>query len=100
MRAAHESEQARGRSCVVARPIAYHAARRAADAARARRHRARRKAGLVPRKVVVDEHALAAMLIETGRLTEGEALRPEAQGTALSVMIADIILRWRNTVTR
>jgi hypothetical protein len=42
-------------------------------AARQRRSRWRRRNGLVPRTIDVDEHALAAAL---GRLTADEALRP------------------------
>jgi hypothetical protein len=45
-------------------------------AARQRRSRWRRRNGLVPRTIDVDEHALAAALIESGRLTADEALRP------------------------
>ena len=69
-------------------------------ALRARRHRARRAAGLVPRQVEVDEDGLAAMLIATGRLSEAESARRDLQERELSVLVADLILRWRNGVTR
>jgi hypothetical protein len=69
-------------------------------AARARRSRWRRRNGLVPRTIDVDEHALAAALIASGRLTEAEALRSELIERELSALIADFILRWRHGVTR
>jgi hypothetical protein len=69
-------------------------------AKRARRWRRRRRDGLVPRQIDVDEHGLAEMLIVTGRLSEAEALRPDLQERELSALVADIILRWRNAVTR
>jgi hypothetical protein len=70
-----------------------------AAAVRARRHRWRRRHGLVPRRIDIDEHGLAEMLIVTGRLTEAEALRPELQERELTSMVADIIARWRHGVT-
>jgi hypothetical protein len=70
-----------------------------AAATRARRWRWRRRNGLVPRRIDVDEHALAAALIASGRLTEGEALRPELIERELAALVADFISRWRNGVT-
>lgn len=69
-------------------------------AARARRSRWRRRNGLVPRTIDVDEHGLAEALILSGRLTEQEALQPELVERELSALVADFILRWRNGVTR
>lgn len=69
-------------------------------AARARRHRWRRRNGLSPRIVDVNEHALAEALILSSRLSETEALRPELVERELSALIADFIARWRNGVTR
>src|SRR5262245_20389619 len=68
-------------------------------ALRARRFRRRRRNGLVPRTIEVDEPALAEALIESGRLTEAEALRPDLVERELTALIADFILRWRNGVT-
>jgi hypothetical protein len=68
-------------------------------AVRARRHRWRRRNGLAPRTIDVDDHGLAEMLIVTGRLTEAEALRPELQERELASIVADIITRWRHGVT-
>jgi len=45
-------------------------------AVRARRARWRRRHGLVPRRIDVDEHALAEALILSSRLSADEALRP------------------------
>jgi hypothetical protein len=72
----------------------------ASAAARARRARWRRRNGLVPRRVDVDEHGLAEMLIASGRLTETQALSPHLQERELAALVADIILRWRHGVTR
>lgn len=69
-------------------------------AVRARRSRWRRRHGLVPRTVDVDEHGLAEVLIMSGRLTADEALRPELIERELSALVADFISRWRNGVTR
>jgi hypothetical protein len=69
-------------------------------AARARRSRWRRRNGLVPRRIDVDEHALAEALIASGRLTEGEALQPDLVERELAALVADFISRWRNGVTR
>jgi hypothetical protein len=71
-----------------------------AAAIRARRARWRRRNGLVPRTIDVDEHGLAQALILSGRLTEAEALRPELIERELSALIADFISRWRHGVTR
>jgi len=68
-------------------------------AVRGRRFRRRRRNGLVPRTIDVDEPALAEMLIESGRLTEAEALRRELIERELAALISDFILRWRNGVT-
>ena len=69
-------------------------------ARRARRSRWRRRNGLVPRTVDVDEHGLAAALIASGRLTADEALRLELVERELSALVADFISRWRHGVTR
>jgi len=69
-------------------------------AIRARRTRWRRRNGLAPHRIDIDEHALAEALILSGRLTEAEALRPELVGRELSALVADFILRWRHSVTR
>jgi hypothetical protein len=69
-------------------------------AIRARKARWRRRNGLVPRRIDVDEHGLAGMLIASNRLTEAEALRPELQERELTALVADLIARWRNGVTR
>jgi hypothetical protein len=74
--------------------------RPSAAAVRARRARWRRRNGLVPRRIDVDEHGLAEMLIASGRLSEAEALRPDLQQKELSALVRDIILRWRHGVTR
>lgn len=66
---------------------------------RARRWRWRRRNGLVPRRIDVDEHALAEAFIASGRLTEAEALRPDLVERELAALVADFILRWRNGVT-
>jgi hypothetical protein len=71
-----------------------------AAALRARRFRRRRRDGLVPRTIDVDEQALAEALIQSGRLTEAEALRPDLVERELALLVADFILRWRNGVTR
>ena len=71
-----------------------------AAAVRARRSRWRRRNGLVPRTIDVDEHALAEALILSGRLTEQEALRPELIERELSALVADFISRWRHSVTQ
>jgi hypothetical protein len=68
-------------------------------AARARRARWRRRHGLVPRRINVDEHALAEALILSGRLTEQQALRPELIERELAALVADFIGRWRHGVT-
>lgn len=68
-------------------------------ATRARRWRWRRRNGLVPRRIDVDEHALAEALIASGRLTESEALRPDLVERELAALVADFISRWRNGVT-
>jgi hypothetical protein len=68
-------------------------------AERARRKRWRRRNGLAPWTVNVDENALAEALIATGRLTEAESARPELIERELSALIADFILRWRHGVT-
>jgi hypothetical protein len=70
------------------------------DALRARRARWRRRNGLVPRRIDVDEHGLAEMLIASRRLTEAEALRSELQERELATLVADLIARWRHDVTR
>lgn len=69
------------------------------DAIRARRYRWRRRNGLVPHRLDLDEHELAEALIASGRLTEAEALHPELIDRELLAVIADFILRWRHTVT-
>jgi hypothetical protein len=69
-------------------------------AARARKARHRRRLGLVPRRIDVDECGLAEMLIASGRLTELEALRPDLQERELAALVGDIISRWRHSVTR
>jgi hypothetical protein len=71
-----------------------------AAAIRARRSRWRRRNGLAPRTVDVDEHGLAEALILSGRLSEAEALQPALIERELSALIADFIARWRNGVTR
>jgi hypothetical protein len=68
-------------------------------AARARRARWRRRHGLVPRTLDVDENALAAALIASGRLSADEALCPDLIERELSALVADFISRWRNSVT-
>jgi hypothetical protein len=68
-------------------------------AIRQRRTRWRRRNGLVPRQIEVDEHGLAEMLIVSGRLTEAEALRPELQERELTALVTDVIARWRHSVT-
>jgi hypothetical protein len=68
-------------------------------AVRARRSRWRRRNGLVPRTIDVDEHALAEALIASGRLTEQEALQPVLIERELSALVADFISRWRHSVT-
>jgi hypothetical protein len=70
------------------------------NAIRARRARWRRRNGLVPRRIEVDEHGLAEMLISSGRLTEAEALRADLQERELAALVSDLIARWRNGVTR
>ena len=69
-------------------------------AVRARRTRWRRRNGLVPRRLDVDENGLAEALIASGRLSEAEALRPELIERELSALIVDFICRWRHDVTR
>jgi hypothetical protein len=54
----------------------------------------------VPRRIDVDECALAEALILSGRLSEAEALRPELVERELSALVADFISRWRHAVTR
>ena len=73
---------------------------RASGAERARRHRARRRAGLVPRRIEVDEDALFNMLVDSEQLTAEQAANPRLQEQALSAMVAEIISRWRNAMTR
>jgi hypothetical protein len=68
-------------------------------AVRARKARWRRRNGLVPRRIDVDEHGLAEMLIASRRLTEAEALCPELQERELATLIADLIACWRHGVT-
>ena len=68
-------------------------------AIRARRARWRRRNGLVPRRIDVDEHGLAEMLIASGRLTEAQALQSDLQERELSALVADLIARWRHDVT-
>src|SRR5262245_21387559 len=70
-----------------------------AAATRGRWHRCRRRNGLVPRTLDVDENALAEALIAAGRLSEAEALRPDLIERELSALIADFISRWRHAVT-
>jgi len=74
--------------------------RPSAAAVRARRMRWRRRHGLSPHPIDVDEHALAEALILSGRLTEAEALRPELVRRELAALVADFICRWRHAVTR
>ena len=62
--------------------------------------RRRRRNGLVPRTIDIDEAALAEALIATGRLTEDEALQPELIERELTALVGDFISRWRNAVTR
>lgn len=70
-------------------------------AIRARRARWRRRNGLVPRTIDIDEHGLAEALIASGRLTADEALRPEVVDREIEAMVADFIARWRrHGVTR
>jgi hypothetical protein len=69
-------------------------------ATRARRSRWRRRNGLVPRTIDLDEHGLAEALILSGRLSEQEALQPELVEREMSALIADFISRWRHSVTR
>jgi hypothetical protein len=63
-------------------------------AARMRRTRARQRSGLASIRLDVHEHRVAAALIEEGRLTEQEALRPALVGRELERLIADYCERW------
>jgi hypothetical protein len=73
---------------------------RSPAAIRARRSRWRRRNGLVPRTIDIDENAFAEALILSGRLTEAETLQPELIERELSALAADFISRWRHAVTR
>jgi hypothetical protein len=69
-------------------------------ALRARRKRWRRRHGLVPYRIDVDEIALAEALILSTRLTEAEALRPDLVARELQSLVNDFISTWRHGVTR
>lgn len=66
-------------------------------AVRQRRARARRKAGLVPISLEIEENAIAEALIASGRLTEAESARRELVGRELAAVVADWAARWRGT---
>jgi hypothetical protein len=51
---------------------------------------------MVSRRIEVDEHALDAALIASGRLSLDQALAPELIERELSRLIADWIERWRH----
>jgi hypothetical protein len=64
-----------------------------AEALRSRRARWRRRNGLVPHLIDVDEHAFAEALIATRRLTEPEALQPARIKGEIESLLADFIER-------
>jgi len=66
------------------------------DAERARAYRARQRVGFQVFAIEADAYGLIDAMIETGRLTEVEALEPARVTTALAALIED----WRKSVTR
>lgn len=63
-------------------------------AAKVRRYRARQRDGLVVLKIVVPEHAVAGFLIESGRLTDREALDRRRLEAAAGEALADLAGEW------
>ena len=68
---------------------------RSAGAARWRRWKARHRRGRVLLQVEVDEHALAAALIASDRLSTDAALDRKRLVAALEHVVADFIAQWR-----
>lgn len=64
-------------------------------ACRARLARSRRKRGEVVAKIVIEENPVVEALLESGRLTEAQALRRSLVEQALGRLIADWSRRWQ-----
>jgi hypothetical protein len=62
---------------------------------RARLARSRRKRGEVVAKIVIEENPVVEALLESGRLTEAQALRRSLVEQALGRLIADWSRRWQ-----
>jgi hypothetical protein len=63
-------------------------------AARMRRTRARQRSGLASIRLDVHEHRVAAALIQSGRLSEQQALRLPLVARELERLIEDWCVRW------
>ena len=64
------------------------------SAAKVRLYRQRQRLGQIVLKVVVEEHALATFLIESGRLSAAESFaRPKVEA-AVQQVLADLAARW------
>jgi hypothetical protein len=63
---------------------------------RSRRARARTRAGLVVFALEANEDAVVAALIESGKLSEAEALDRRKVNAALARMLGEWAAHWRN----
>jgi len=64
------------------------------SAAKVRRYRQRKRLGQIVLKIVVEEAALAAFLIESGRLSAADSFaRPKVEA-AVQLVLADLAARW------
>jgi hypothetical protein len=66
----------------------------------ARRARWRRRHGLVPLQVDVDEFGFAEALILSGRLSPDETAIPELVQRELAAVVADFITVWRRAASQ
>jgi hypothetical protein len=73
--------------------------RRARDAARQCRLRARQREGRIRLSIIVNEHDLAEALIAAERLGEGEALDRRLVEQAVESLISDFVARWCRSAT-
>jgi hypothetical protein len=63
---------------------------------RARLARSRRKHGQIVASIVIEENPVIEALLQSGRLTEAEALRRSLVEAALGKLIAEWACRWRH----
>ena len=64
------------------------------SAAKVRLYRQRQRLGQIVLKVVVEEHALATFLIESGRLTAAESMVRSKVEAAVAEVLTDLAARW------